>query len=129
MGNAHHRASTTIEHQDWKEVIKRYDRPHTLFYCDPPYWQTEGYGVAFGWEEYERLASNTKSIEGKMIISINDHPDIRRVFAHIPCKEVNYLYNIGGGANISKGVELIYGNWANGVTEPSGFQLGFLGMD
>lgn len=27
--------------------IDRYDRVHTLFYLDPPYWETEGYGVPF----------------------------------------------------------------------------------
>ncbi|KAK0329650.1 hypothetical protein LTR94_035941, partial [Friedmanniomyces endolithicus] len=24
---------------------------------DPPYWETEGYGVEFGWEQYQRLAA------------------------------------------------------------------------
>lgn len=27
---------TFIEHLPWDECIRRYDRPHTLFYCDPP---------------------------------------------------------------------------------------------
>ena len=29
-------------HLGWQEVMKKYDREHTLFYCDPPYWQTRG---------------------------------------------------------------------------------------
>ena len=36
--------------------MRRYDRAHTFFYADPPYWQTEGYGVPFEWEQYEQLA-------------------------------------------------------------------------
>ena len=32
-------ASAYIEHLDWKDCIKRYDRPHSFFYMDPPYWQ------------------------------------------------------------------------------------------
>ena len=28
-----------IERLDWRECLRRYDRPHTLFYLDPPYWQ------------------------------------------------------------------------------------------
>lgn len=38
-------SGTYIENLDWATCIDRYDRPHTLFYLDPPYWQTEGYGV------------------------------------------------------------------------------------
>ena len=39
LSDAHLRlAGATIEHLDWAECIRRYDRPATLFYCDPPYW-------------------------------------------------------------------------------------------
>lgn len=41
---------TYIENLAWQDCMKRYDRAHTFFYCDPPYWQTEGYGVPFGFE-------------------------------------------------------------------------------
>ncbi|CAI8937495.1 hypothetical protein EMIT0158MI4_30249 [Burkholderia ambifaria] len=27
-----------------------------LFYLDPPYYETEGYGVAFPFSEYEKMA-------------------------------------------------------------------------
>jgi DNA adenine methylase len=38
LSAAHLRLSqTTIEHLPWQACIDRYDRPHTLFYCDPPY--------------------------------------------------------------------------------------------
>lgn len=45
LSAAHLRLSSAyIEQLDWGECVQRYDRPHTLFYADPPYWQTEGYG-------------------------------------------------------------------------------------
>ncbi|MEQ7870372.1 hypothetical protein V6R97_06935 [Chromohalobacter salexigens] len=48
----------------------RYDRAHTLFYTDPPYWQTEGYGVGFGVEQYEEVAGVLgKNLKSKAIIS------------------------------------------------------------
>jgi DNA adenine methylase len=31
-------AGTTVENLPWQEVLRRYDRPHTFFYLDPPYW-------------------------------------------------------------------------------------------
>jgi DNA adenine methylase len=124
LADAHYRLSnTTIERLDWTEVVRRYDRPHTLFYCDPPYWQTEGYGVEFGFDNYIRMADLAKSIEGSMIISINDHPDIRQVFADLPCKEIEYRYTVGGGDKQSDAIELVYGNWPGGVPTPRGRQV------
>lgn len=126
LADAHFRlAQTTIERLDWQDVIKRYDRPHTLFYCDPPYWETEGYGVAFGWEQYEAMAKLATSIDGTMVISINDHPDIRELFGHLPVKEIDYEYTVGGSDRPSRCVELIYGNWPGGqLPEPKGMQGG-----
>ena len=47
---------------------------------DPPYWETEGYGVPFPWEQYELMANKLKTINGKPVISISDHPAIRECF-------------------------------------------------
>ena len=123
--DAHMRlVNTTIEHLDWKDCIRKYDRPHTLFYCDPPYWDTEGYGVDFAWEQYESLLELAQSIRGQMVISINSHPRIRELFSPLPCKEVAYKYTVGGGERQQEVVELIYGTWPNGVPEPRGSQVG-----
>lgn len=113
LADAHFRLSnTTIEHLDWKRIIEKYDRPGTLFYCDPPYWQTEGYGISFDFKEYEKMAELAKSIKGHMIISINDHPDIRETFNALSVIEVDYKYTVGGSNKASDCVELIYGNWS-----------------
>ncbi len=110
LANAHFRLSqTTIENLPWDKVIEKYDRPHTLFYCDPPYWQTTGYGVSFPWEEYEKLEFLARTIKGKMIISINAHPEIRKLFKDLPVVEVDYKYTVGGAKKRSKCTELIYG--------------------
>lgn len=98
-----------VENLPWQEVIRRYDRPHTLFYLDPPYWQTEGYGVEFGFEQYECMAELAKTVEGSMIISINDHPDIRRAFAGLGREEFGITYTVGGGAG-SEARELLIWN-------------------
>ena len=115
LADAHFRLNnTTIEHLDWKEVIRRYDRFHTLFYCDPPYWKVEGYGVDFPWGEYVELVKLAKNIKGTMIISINDHPEIRQLFNDFPVVEVDYEYTVGGKEH-QKCIELIYGNWPEGI--------------
>ena len=126
LADAHFRLSNaTIENLSWEKVVEKYDRPHTLFYCDPPYWQTEGYGVDFDWHHYQRLRDLADSIEGTMIISINDHPEIRSLFDGVPLKEVDYAYTVGGGEKSSKAVELIYGNWEGGMPAPRQQQQAF----
>ncbi|UTW12923.1 DNA adenine methylase [Marinobacterium rhizophilum] len=112
LADAHYRlAGTTIERLDWQQIIRKYDRPHTLFYCDPPYWQTEGYGVPFGFDHYERMAELAATIKGQMIISINDHPDIRAVFSKLQVIEIDYQYTVGGNGKPTDCVELVFGNW------------------
>lgn len=86
-----------IENLSWEKVVQKYDRPYTLHYLDPPYWQTEGYGVEFGFDHYERMAAMAKNIDGAMLISINDHPDIRRVFDGLHMESVGIRYTVGGG--------------------------------
>ncbi|MDK4643350.1 DNA adenine methylase, partial [Kingella kingae] len=70
-----------IENEPWQRCVKRYDRLHTFFYADPPYWQVTGYERVFDWTEYEQLAQTMRTMQGKMMLSINDHPDIRALFA------------------------------------------------
>ncbi|UMO87221.1 DNA adenine methylase [Pectobacterium sp. PL64] len=96
---AHLRLSrTVIEHLDWAECIQRYDRPHTLFYCDPPYWGTEGYGVEFGLENYVQMAQLAREIKGKMIISVNDIPEMRQTFEGLNLQSVAINYSLSGKA-------------------------------
>ncbi|WCG81596.1 DNA adenine methylase [Pectobacterium sp. A5351] len=97
LSMAHLRLSrTVIEHLDWAECIQRYDRPHTLFYCDPPYWGTEGYGVEFGLENYVQMAQLAREIKGKMIISVNDIPEMRQTFEGLNLQSVGINYSLSG---------------------------------
>lgn len=113
LSAAHLRLSQVyIEHLPWMDCVKRYDRPHTLFYCDPPYWQVTGYGVEFGWDHYIILADTMRTIEGKMIISINDHPDIRSLFSDFRIQELKTTYTVGGGGSAKPAGELLIFNWA-----------------
>lgn len=105
-------AGTYVENLSWLECLKKYDRPHTFFYADPPYWQTEGYGVPFEWEQYELLAEAMRTCKGKMMISINDHPDIRRCFAEFHIESLGIKYSVAnthGAPETSR--ELVITNW------------------
>ena len=63
-------AGAYIENLPWQKCLEMYDRPHTLFYMDPPYWETEGYGVGFGFEQYEDMAARIRQLQGRAIISL-----------------------------------------------------------
>lgn len=115
LSEAHLRlARVLVESLPWDKAVERYDRSHTLFFCDPPYWQTLGYGVEFGFEHYQRLAELMRSVAGKVIVSINDHPDIRAVFAGFPMSEVGIRYTVGGNNTAKPTKELIICNWEGG---------------
>lgn len=101
-------ANVYIEQLPWDNCITRYDRQHTLFYMDPPYWQTEGYGVPFEFEQYEKMAELIANIKGKAIISLNDHPDIRRVFSDFHIEQTNIKYTCGGGKGTAASEVIIF---------------------
>lgn len=113
LSAAHLRLSGTyVENLTWQDCMKRYDRPHTFFYCDPPYWQTEGYGVDFGFEQYEQMAEFMRTCKGKVMVSINDHPDIRQAFngLHMLGLDIKYsVSNTHGAPGASQ--ELVIANW------------------
>lgn len=111
-------AGTYIERLDWRECMRRYDRPHSFFYLDPPYWQTEGYGVPFPWPEYEAMAAVVRGLQGKAIVSLNDHPDIRACFAGMHMESLPIKYTVGGGQGAERHELLIF-NW-NLAADPPG---------
>jgi DNA adenine methylase len=120
LSAAHLRLSRVyIEKLDWPVCISRYDRPHTFFFLDPPYWRTEGYGVPFGFEQYERMAMVLREIKGRAIVTVNDHPDMREVFAGLDFERVEIQYTLGGAKSLRPRGELIFYSW-NRADEPAG---------
>lgn len=100
-------ASVIVENLPWDDCLRRYDRPETLAYLDPPYWETEGYGVEFPFREYERIAEHMRSGKGRVLLSINDHPAIRAVFAEFPMIPLDIRYM----KSEARSGELLIKNW------------------
>jgi len=69
-----------------------------LFYIDPPYWGTQGYGVEFGLEQYEAIARSAQKIKGNMIISVNDIPEMRQTFGDLQIEVVSLKYSLGNSS-------------------------------
>jgi DNA adenine methylase len=106
-------AGAVIEHLPWQDCIARYDRAGTFFFLDPPYWQVEGYGVEFDLSQYQSLASTMRTLKGKALLTVNDHPDVRAAFAGLRSVRVTTRYTIGTSAASRAAVrgELVFRNW------------------
>lgn len=61
--------------------------------------------------EYERMADLMSRIKGKAILSLNDHPDIRRVFARFQMDVTGINYTVGGGGKAVERQEVIIYSW------------------
>ncbi len=107
-------ARVYIEHLDWRMVFKKYDRPYSFFFLDPPYHQTKGYaaGKGFGLQDYQELADHMRTMEGHAMLTINDHPDIREIFKEFHMRDMKINYTVGGaGAKAKPATELIFMNY------------------
>ncbi|MGG6502520.1 UNVERIFIED_CONTAM: DNA adenine methylase [Acinetobacter baumannii] len=113
LSEAHLRLSgVTVENLDWDVCFKKYDRPHTFIYADPPYWKLFGYGMEFGWDQYLKMADLMKTCQGKVMMSINDHPDIRDLFSDFNISTTTIKYSVGQvGVSRDQKQELIITNY------------------
>lgn len=74
-----------IENRPAVDVIRLYDSPDTLFYCDPPYLHaTRGDAKAYGFEmdeeEHRKFAKVVNECEGMVAVSGYDHPLMDELF-------------------------------------------------
>jgi len=98
-----------IENLDFEKLIAKYDRPHTVLFCDPPYWQAVKYGRAFDWSDQIRLSKILKNIKGKFILTINNHKDIRPLYKWANIRKFPMTYSIC--KNVHKEYELLISNF------------------
>jgi len=81
-----------IESLPYENILEKYDRPNSLFYLDPPYWQRRLYRFNFTKDDFVLLEQRLKRIKGKFILSINDHPDVRKLFRSFQIKQTKLAY-------------------------------------
>lgn len=121
LEDVHNRlSSVTIECLDYKSFIQRYDTQHTLFYLDPPYYECEyDYGrELFNRDEFPLMAELLSTLEGSFILSLNDYPEVRKIFKGFSIKEVKTTYTISGNNNAKQVGEVIISNRDLEVLKP-----------
>ena len=117
IGAAHRRLQGVhVECLDWAAFIPRYDRPTTLFYVDPPYWGHEAdYGKGlFAREDFARLAELLRGIRGRFLLSLNDRPEVRKLFAGCKIERARVPHTLGtqAGRKVQPASELLISNVA-----------------
>lgn len=100
-------ASVLIERLPFADCIRKYDsRPGTLFYCDPPYWGcTDDYGKdVFSSADFDALRALLEGMQGRFILSLNDTPEVRAIFAKFTIEEVQLNYRLSGKVTLAREV-------------------------
>ncbi len=93
LENAHRRLERVqIESLPYADILTRYDRETTLFYLDPPYWGRNLYEFNFSEKDFVEMAEKLRGLRGKFLLSINDVPEIRDIFADFKIEEIELPY-------------------------------------
>lgn len=104
-----------IENRPAIEIIRLYDSPNTLFYCDPPYLhETRGDNNAYAYEmsdeEHRQLAEVLNSVQGLVAISGYDCDLMNELYS-----PPNWVKNVGPTRTIhstkDKRTEILWTNY------------------
>ena len=81
-----------IESLPYQDVLLKYDRPTTVFYLDPPYWERKLYKHNFTEKDFIELEQRLHNLKGKFLLSLDDHPSVRKLFSqwYLFPVEINY---------------------------------------
>jgi DNA adenine methylase len=105
-----------IECLPYEQVLERYDRPTTLFYLDPPYWQRKLYQHNFSTQDFTELERRLHHLKGKFLLSLDDHPEVRRIFKNWHIKRTELAYTAQRKVGKLYG-ELLITNFRTGLQE------------
>lgn len=99
--NAHKRLKdVSIENDDFKIIITKYDTEDTLFFLDPPYECKSGKYNGEPTFDYDELLTQCRNIKGKFILTLNSGLEDKFKEFYIMPNDVHY--SIGCTTNSSK---------------------------
>lgn len=99
-----------IESLPYEQVLEKYDRPTTMFYLDPPYWQRKLYNFNFSQQSFEELERRLRILKGKFLLSLDDRPEVRSLFNHFRQQSVDVAYTAKRAASL-RFPELLISNY------------------
>jgi len=101
---------TKILNQDYKNILKKYDSPNTLFYLDPPYENSKNIYDKY-YMDYEDLELQVRNLKGAVVISMNDSPNIRKIFKNYKIVKIDETTNRKFGSISTSRVDILIMNY------------------
>src|SRR5262249_30142661 len=102
-----------LECLPYEKIIAKCDRSATFFYLDPPYFRRPYYAFNLEEQDYFSMAGILKKIKGRFLLSLNDAPEIRKMFATFRIQELHLVYSSQRTAG-KRYRELLIGNFKFG---------------
>ena len=102
--DAHERLKdVSIEDDDYKIIMDKYDTPETLFFLDPPYECKSGKYNGESLFDYDELLIKCQNMKGKFILTLNSN--LKDKFKEFNIMSNDVHYSIGCTTESSKGYE------------------------
>src|ERR1700733_4418295 len=111
-----------IESLPYEQALEKYDRPTTLFYLDPPYWERKLYKFNFKEDDFIAMEKRLHKVKGKFILSLDDHPKVRELFRSFHVERTDIFYSTQQKAGARYGELLIMNFQPAASTEGSSGQ-------
>jgi DNA adenine methylase len=90
-------ADTIITNRDFREVLRRYDSPSTLFYLDPPYESAALHReYAHSRVTPQQVADAANAVKGRVAVSYSDTPAVRKAFSGWKFRRIPVHYALNG---------------------------------
>lgn len=101
-----------IERMEALECIRRHDTQKTLFYIDPPYYGLEkDYAAVWNRAQFTEMSELLTGIKGAFILSLNDRPEVRDIFAAFKIKVVKTRYSASAAGKRKDAAEVLIYNF------------------
>jgi DNA adenine methylase len=97
-----------IECRDWEEVVTFYDSPDTFVFLDPPYIECGKTAYRpFTVEDMTRVRLRLDKLQGTWLLTCDDSPACREVFAGLPYREMSIRYSLNKNSSAKVSGELL----------------------
>lgn len=95
---------TNVTNVDAIVCIRNNDSPSTMFYVDPPYFETEHYYTKGDFSQHDGLADMLKKINGKFALSYYDFPHLSTLYPkdRYTWIQKDFLSSMSAGAELAK---------------------------
>lgn len=105
--------NTVIENLHFINCIEKYNSEDTFLFIDPPYYGIEdAYGKnIFERTDYDIMAELLRNTKSKFLITLNNTPEVKKIFRNFIIKEYHLKYTANHGYNNDTNNELLISNY------------------